>query len=173
MILEHYSKELLNFDRSRVYDQRPESWHKPRGFWVSVKGEDDWPSWAESENFYWPENFKHRYEVTVREGANVLRLSTISQIRDFHERFNGPLAGAVDPVYSDLLKGYVDWRKVVAEYDGIIIAPYQWPIRMDSVIRWYYSWDVASGCFWNLDVIDIEWKEQDWAQRKGKTHEHA
>ena len=36
--------------------------------------------------------------------------------------------------------------------DGIIIAPYQWYCRM--TVDWYYTWDCASGCIWNLDAIE-------------------
>jgi len=38
---------------------------------------------------------------------------------------------------------------VSKEYDGIEIAPYQWDARLSLI--WYYGWDVASGCIWNLD----------------------
>lgn len=158
MILEHYGPEALVFDRSRTYEQRVH--FKPRGFWVSVKGEYDWPEWAESEDFGWPESFKHRYEVTVSETANILTLGTVAAIREFHEKYFLP----AEFRYGN----HIDWTRVAEDYDGIIIAPYQWTIRTDEEMFWYYSWDVASGCIWNLDVIDIEWKEQDWIERRDR-----
>ncbi|QBI98814.1 hypothetical protein SEA_BOBBY_184 [Mycobacterium phage Bobby] len=47
---------------------------------------------------------------------------------------------------------WIDWGKVAADYGGIIIAPYQWSRRMDP--HWYYTWDCASGCIWNLEAIE-------------------
>ena len=177
MILEHYSKKLTVFDRSRVYKQREDEWHKPRGFWVSVKGADDWPSWCEQENFYWPEGLRHRYEVTIREDANILMLGTVAELRAFHKEFKGEFTADSSDEYgvemAKLRASYIDWHKVASTYDGIIIAPYQWPLRTDSELRWYYSWDVASGCIWNLDVIDIEWKEQDWIERRDASKKEA
>ena len=67
--------------------------------------------------------------------------------------------------YMDNLDGYVrkpyiymlDFLKVMDEYDGIIIAPYQYSCRlMNSSTAWYYGWDCASGCIWNLGCISIK-----------------
>lgn len=49
---------------------------------------------------------------------------------------------------------WIDWVKVKPLYDGIIITPYQWRCRLDPDIFWYYSWDCASGCIWNLETIE-------------------
>lgn len=35
-------------------------------------------------------------------------------------------------------------------YDG---APYQWECRLDRDTFWYYSWDCASACIWNLQAV--------------------
>lgn len=48
----------------------------------------------------------------------------------------------------------LDWLKVKQKYQGIIIAPYQWKCRMAQETKWYYGWDCASGCIWDLDCID-------------------
>ena len=34
----------------------------------------------------------------------------------------------------------------------MFITPYQWELRFE--LDWYYGWDVASGCVWNLSVIE-------------------
>jgi hypothetical protein len=28
-----------------------------------------------------------------------------------------------------------------------------WECRLDPAAAWYYGWDCASGCVWNLEVI--------------------
>lgn len=37
------------------------------------------------------------------------------------------------------------------EYAGIIITPYQWARRLE--LSWYYNWDCASGCIWDVSAI--------------------
>ena len=60
-----------------------------------------------------------------------------------------------DPIYINKLKGiyYIDWSSTYKNYDGIVIAPYQWNCRYGDHI-WYYTWDCASGCIWNIDAIE-------------------
>ena len=45
----------------------------------------------------------------------------------------------------------IAWEKVAAKYDGLIITPYIWQRRME--LNWYYTWDCASGCIWNVRAI--------------------
>jgi hypothetical protein len=47
----------------------------------------------------------------------------------------------------------IDWVKVASEYGGIEISPYNYKLRMEREVFWYYGWDVASGCIWNEGVI--------------------
>lgn len=49
----------------------------------------------------------------------------------------------------------ISWKKVRKNYDGIIIAPYQWDCRNASETTWYYPWDCASGCIWNLEKVSL------------------
>jgi hypothetical protein len=46
---------------------------------------------------------------------------------------------------------YIDWEMVCGEYDGIIISPFCWERRLE--VMWYYTWDCASGCVWNLSAV--------------------
>lgn len=178
MKLEVFTAEPLVFERDRVYEGGMKHNMKPHGFWVSVKGEDDWPHWAEGEQFHWPEAFNHRYEVTLAEGHNVLVIENRQQFLDFHEEFKvsyyTPEQLKAEPRdYRKYLaaKQYIDWDRVKSKYDGIIIAPYQWEFRLNDKTFWFYGWDCASGCIWNLDVIDVQWKEQDWASRNSTREE--
>ena len=47
----------------------------------------------------------------------------------------------------------IRWQDVALDYQGILIAPYQWSLRLDKDFRWYYMWDCASGCIWDLSAI--------------------
>jgi len=142
MILEHYAREALALDQ-RGYEQRVND--KPRGFWVSVKGEDDWPSWCRSEEFA-ADSLSVRHAVALAEHANILHLGSVSDILDFHSEYSETFGPYLD-------RQYIGWERVAEQYDGIIIAPYQWPLRLNDSARWYYSWDVASGCIWSVEAI--------------------
>ena len=143
MTLEHYTAEPLVLDRTRAYKQSAH--YKPRGFWVSVKGEDDWPTWCRQENFAWS-RLEVCQEVKVSETANILVLDDVSKIVRFNRKYKAPMLPK--------MTRYIDWERVAKDCDGIIIAPYQWSIRMNDDLFWYYPWDVASGCIWNLNAIE-------------------
>jgi hypothetical protein len=40
------------------------------------------------------------------------------------------------------------------KYDGIEINPYQFEARYQYL--WYYGWDIASGCVWNLNNVKLK-----------------
>ena len=40
------------------------------------------------------------------------------------------------------------------KYDGIEINPYQFEARYQYT--WYYGWDIASGCIWNLSGVKLK-----------------
>ena len=45
---------------------------------------------------------------------------------------------------------FINWHKVSKNYGGIEICPY---FISKRTTRWYYPWDVASGCIWNSSII--------------------
>lgn len=142
--LRHYAAEPVALDRSREYETAKHNL-KPDGLWVSIPGEDDWPSWCRREDFH-TESLAHEHVVALSESADILYLTSLAEVIDFHEAYRHR-GEAVE-----LLDRYIDWARVKARYDGIVIAPYQWPLRLDLI--WYYGWDCASGCIWNLDAIE-------------------
>ena len=154
MELRHYgSKELaLSGLRVRSQDDEHRKYFKPHGLWVSVLGEYDWKSWCESEDFGC---LDIEHTVTLRPDANILHLSTVEALISFHHQFK------IEPYPSGggWHNYYIDWPRVAEQWDGIIIAPYQWSQRLDGVCHnWYYGWDCASGCIWHpraIAAIDI------------------
>ena len=141
--LRHYASDAVELDRSRVYEQGIDP-NKPVGLWLSVAGEDDWPSWCRGEQ-WGLESLEVEHRVTLDPGARIL---AIEESRDF-DTFN---AAYLYPLYPNERKpSAINWRAVAATYDGIIIAPYCWQRRLS--LSWYYGWDCASGCVWNLGAI--------------------
>lgn len=143
MRLIHYSAQPFEFDRKHKYESSGP--YKPLGFWVSVQGENDWPAWCLAEDFG-TQGLAVWNEVILRPDASVLAITNLAEFSAFERAYLVP---------SDLPFRYneVAWERVASDgYDGLIIAPYQWPRRMDAM--WYYGWDCASGCIWNLDAIE-------------------
>jgi hypothetical protein len=114
---------------------------KPRGFWISDEnGDPGWSGWCESEQWGLGE---HIYHVELSPAAHLLWLTSVSEIRAFNAEFR------VGADYS----WDVDWPRVARTWQGIFITPYQWELRLSSEVRWYYTWDCASGCVWDASAI--------------------
>lgn len=118
---------------------------KPKGLWISVEGEYDWRWWCLGERFRLT-NLRHVHEVKLTPSANILWIRTIEQLDEFDRTY------AVG--FDGLVRSYrVDWRAVATKYAGIIITPYQWERRLGGML-WYYAWDCASGCIWDINAIE-------------------
>lgn len=140
--------ELLSFAQAETWS----CYAKPQGLWVSVEGEDDWRSWCEAENFGNPAE-QLCYDVELTATANVLRISTATGLLRFANKYGmDPYLGRMAGRTMMFGRG-IDWQEVAAQHDGIIIAPYQWKLRLDDRVNWYYGWDCASGCVWNAHAI--------------------
>lgn len=142
MRLMHFSNAPTINVKSRPFQQ---DGSKPAGFWVSDEsdGSHGWSSWCRAEDYGIGSN---AFEVELADDANVLTISTSAALLDFHEEY------AVREYNSPLFSYYVDWRTVAKLWQGILITPYQWQLRL-SDLRWYYSWDCASGCIWDAAAI--------------------
>jgi len=153
MNLTHYAAEPVTLDRTRVYAQSKEIWtyEKPVGLWVSADGEQDWPAWCHGEEFSLG-SLAIPHRVTLAANANILTITNLLEIDEFTVEHAKPTTH--DPhtkwVCDSLFWG-VDWRQVADQFDGIVIAPYQLARRYK--LSWYYGWDCASGCIWNLDAV--------------------
>lgn len=50
---------------------------------------------------------------------------------------------------------YIKWADVAEVYNGILINPYIWEARYNDRTMWYYSWDIASACIWNMNSVNL------------------
>ncbi len=114
--------------------------HKPQGFWYACGTEwldlvtrEDWKS----------HHGDHFYNVILKPGANILRLSSPKDIDKFDAKY----------ATHDHPRG-IDWSEVAEKYDGIEICPHQDDRKFSTTGGWYQTWDVASGVFWNADVVE-------------------
>lgn len=143
MVLEHYSYSKIK----ELYSTPKQDWRnmKPLGLWVSIKGEYDWPSWCKSEEFR-NTDLQYKYIIELSETSNILYIPTSRELIAFTEKYTK---------YSKTPAHFtrIDWERVAAEYQGLIISPYHWNCRLLSVTFWYYGWDCASGCIWDHTAI--------------------
>lgn len=150
MKLKHYSVSP-NFNFQKEWDYSVFSVRrgdKPNGFWVSVEGEDDWRNWCEAEEWR-IESLDNEYDVVLSDFANILYLNSAQDILEFTIEY---LDTESNPLPWKSTR-YILWDDLRKKYDGIIIAPYQWSCSMSKETEWYYGWDVASGCIWNLSAV--------------------
>lgn len=125
---------------------------KPNGLWYAVG--EEWINWVKSEMPEWEGKFLYKLELNF---DKILHLKNAQDIDTFSKKFS------ITPEYFKSIDpggmGYnfydVDWIRVSKEYSGIEISPYQYEQRFET--RWYYGWDVASGCVWKKDaILDIK-----------------
>jgi hypothetical protein len=162
--LYHYSAHPITELRQNFHDLHRREipvFQKPHGVWFSVEdfGEDDqnWKSWCEGERFRL-EALKYKYAISLSKGARILYMSTTEELEAFSLKYQGndlvKLNRLSNNPYQKPYIYFIDWERVMLEYDGIIIAPYNWQCRlMNSMTSWYYGWDCSSGCIWNMKVI--------------------
>lgn len=142
MRLTHHAKHAFEFDATRKYVQSAHDF-KPRGLWLSVDG--DWRRWCEGEDFNL-DGFAYQLEVAFASDAHILHLKNVGDIDLFtkvYDHFGGSSLRSIN------------WPRLAREYDGIMIAPYQWERRLDPKTSWYYLWDCASACVWNLSALIV------------------
>lgn len=143
--LTHYTTAPFIFDPTRAYD-RTEKEYKPKGLWLSVDSDYGWKEWCYDSEFR-VKALKYCCVVNLRADCNLLILRTSQQILDLARRFTRP--GNRNWDYP-----FMHWPSVVDKYQGIVIPTYDWGCRLDPVSRWYYTWDCASGCIWDLSAIE-------------------
>jgi hypothetical protein len=116
---------------------------KPAGFWVSVEGDGDgWSDWCRSEGFGL-DRLAYAHEVTLAPAARILRISTPGGIDALTAEYGTGRYAGIE----------IEWSRVAQEYQGVLIAPYQWSRRLADGCSWYYGWDCASGCIWDVNAV--------------------
>lgn len=133
----HWTEKQFSLDPARTYDQKKGGYHfKPDGLWVEFEG--DWKRWCDGESFATEQVIAYDIELAT---TGLLILSDVAAI------------DRVTAMYRDPERYGLDWTRMAQDYKGICITPYQWHRRMSEHARWYYSWDCASGCIWDLSAI--------------------
>lgn len=143
----HYSNKPLVIDKKyKVYNSKG-AINKPSGLWISVN--DEWKKWCIEENFHIEELYTQN-EIKILDFSKIFISNTIEDIKSFKDKYSK----------LDSLIIFIDWQKVMKDYDGIIIhnfydLKYKDDLLYDEKFMWLYSWDIPSGCIWNLNIIEV------------------
>ena len=114
---------------------------KPSGFWYGFGSE--WIDWTRNEMPEW--TGKYIYDIDTG-NTNVLQIKTNAEMLQFNSEYKAD-------VYMKDAGEAIDWKKVASKYGGIEINPYQYD---DAMLLWYYGWDIACGCVWNLSGVKLK-----------------
>lgn len=118
--------------------------YKPDGIWYGVG--DEWLRWIRSEMPDWEGPFNYNLSIDY---SNILQVKTLDELLTFTKQY-GVIPKDEDEGTS-LKFMAIDWASVAAKYKGIEISPYIFKARF--ALNWYYGWDVASGCIWDVSAI--------------------
>lgn len=141
VILSHFGRRPLEFNAGRKY--HPVNNFKPLGLWLSDEKDHGWAAWCRGEDWNL-DGLKHESKF-ICDTSRWAVLDSAFKIVEFTEKYHLVKYG----FYSE-----IDWRRVEKKFAGILISPYQWSLRMDDRVHWYYGWDCASGCVWDLTTVE-------------------
>jgi len=116
---------------------------KPQGIWYQV--DNSWRDWCSSEMPHWLADYKHEFLFDI-DYTNIYVISNEQELREFTTNYQ-------KKIQSDYPYKAIDWRTLAKEYKGIEIPNYLYSCRMEREFLWYYGWDVASGCIWDVSAI--------------------
>jgi hypothetical protein len=111
---------------------------KPRGLWYGIG--PSWINWVRHEMPDWEADNIFKIDIDV---DKILKITNSEELLSFNKNY-----GVKTQFYN-----VIDWVRVASDYGGIEISPYNYKLRMEREVFWYYGWDVASGCIWNEGVI--------------------
>lgn len=140
-----HNTESPIIDLTKTYGQNRCFNQKPNGLWYSI--ENEWENWCNEQMPSW---IKQNWFTLDLETKNILLISSPKDLLWFFKK------------YQKIKYGYsmVDWGLVKMHYKGIEIQNYQdlkiFSLELFDNIRnylWLYSWDINSGCVWDLSSI--------------------
>ena len=158
---------LIHYSDVRLYNPRPTTnpgdQGRPCGLWVSIG--DAWlnsqreQALTEVGSDHYPHNFRYANEINVRQNHGILVITNAGQFEAFNKAYSEPRERNPD---GEVTRG-IRWGQVLQNHPGIIIAPYlevkaQRTGKSGILLpvaesEWYYTWEVACGCIWNVSII--------------------
>jgi len=143
-------KHIKNINLYNKKYKQPILGVKPNGFWYGCN--NDWYKWCKYEGMNefllkYIHKISLNYNIkTTLNKPNKEKLLIINNEKDFI-KFD-KLYGITKQKYR-----YIIWKMVFNDFGGIEICPHFNKFVGNEKYMWYWSWDVASGCIWNIKTI--------------------
>ena len=130
---------LKEIELTRTYCQGQEL--KPKGLWYAINNE--WIEWCKNNADCWIKSGIIELEVDL---SKMMIVETTEQLNGLFTKFNYELCEGIR---------YIDWHKMAQNYSGLEIRNYHGLKWANTIIDsgWFSSWDVSSGCIWDLSII--------------------
>lgn len=149
----HYSRNPLQHSELVSKNQTDQTdeynpYHKPKGLWITDDSEYNWERWVREEDFC-TEKFVCKSQIDL-DLTDIHWIKNLRQFDAFNKKFSMETKALGLP---RLVDKTINWQLVASHYKGVIITPYQGQRRLNRNCNWYYGWDVASGCIWNISAV--------------------
>lgn len=141
--LTHYTFEKFVFNPRQEYRQS-KSALKPDGLWLSHdKCGAGWLDWCMT-NAFMEHRLNYETEIHIEEtDKDIAFINDDKSMWAFQYKYSA---------YIHSLLG-IDFKRVASDYKALVIIPYLYKFRLHSDFLWYYGWDCASACVWDLSCI--------------------
>lgn len=116
--------------------------YKPTGLWYGFG--TSWLDWVRSEMPQW--ETENVFKIDIYDD-DIVDIATEQIFLWFSKRYKDP---EKEGKYGN---EKINWPEVTKKYKGIEFPIYYSKYRRDPEHAWYYPWDVASGCIWDLSAI--------------------
>lgn len=147
--------KIVNTKNINLYNKKykqPQLGVKPDGFWYGCN--NDWYKWCKYEGmdefllkYIHKINLNYNIKTTLNK-PNKEKLLIINNEKEFIK---------FDKLYGITYKKYryIKWNMVSRDFGGIEICPHfkKFVGNGNEKYLWYWTWDVASGCIWNIKSI--------------------
>ena len=178
MLLSHFCKQREDSNFPKAFSKGGDhDGHKPGGLWVG--DEESGQGWRDlalkrrredPANWqYHPElgdikdDLKFRYDFRIRtdQRGYILEIRNPTELAKFTEAYG---EANPRPCLGKYKSGcgfglHIDWKKVKENFKGILISPFYPKVKEQEKCHWY-TFDCASGCFWNTSCIElVGWEE--------------
>lgn len=131
-VVAHYSASDIQEAQSVKQSAKPN--FKPRGLWYDLNRE--WKSFATESDMV----LGNRHNVTI-DRSRILILKTGKDVDTFRKKYERLLDREFE---------VIDWKSVAKRYAGIEIHH---PRRFKDRPTWLETWDVSSGCVWDMSAV--------------------
>ena len=133
---------------------KQENLMKPTGLWLSEGSQ--WQDWCDSEGFATCNmNNCYIYSASINKDR-LFVISSLDVLNTLHEKY--------EKKNKFFANGYIDWKEVANDYDGICFENY-YEVKKDYFTNssdfgktWFLAVDVSGACIWNPSSVVSEWK---------------